>query len=380
MITTIRAGETLLGDLTFAAMTSSVERVNRGEHGVEDGMNVALVRMMRVMRRGALMKRLRAIGLAAALLLACGLWGCASGGASSPASSGSGASSGGEAVQESQESQEPQQAESEFIYPWVVSKATHSNASGLVQEYAYEYDDAGRLVSITGLQEEIVGYNERGIRKVALTYDADGRLSSIEPGTYRSGSYSIEYDSDGRAVRVAHEWTEEGRMPNAGANAYVTDYSYGADGELTASQSTYTVEGAVEESVSRAYSATADAGYDGMAESDGAPPLVEWKDGQVMAGNGIGTGSIGKFDAHGNLVSATGGTDGTVTYEYEQIKVKRGEWRPSALSNPTLRTFAWDDLSTVNYKEFFPPQLTAADEARVLGADTIEQEPATGGE
>ena len=304
--------------------------------------------------------------LAVAALLAVGLWGCAGGGASPSTQTGNSATSSSEVAEETQA------AESETIYPWVVVRQARSDG----RVYAYDYDEAGRLVSITGQQEELVGYNERGVLSVALSYDADGNLAGIEPGTYLTGEVSIDYGPDGRVSRVAREWTEAGRMPNAGANAYVTDYAYGADGELASSQSTYTVEGTVTESAGREYSAAADKGYDGKATSDGAPPLVEWKDGQVMAGNGVGAGSVGELDAHGNLASATEGLDGKVTFEYAQIAVKRGEWRPSALSNPTLRTFAWDGLSNVNYTWFFPPQLTAADEARVLEADTIEQEPA----
>lgn len=313
------------------------------------------------------MKPSKVIGLAAAALLAVGLWGCAGGGASPSTQAGSSATSSSEVAEGAQV------AESETIYPWVVVRQARSDG----RVYAYDYDEAGRLVSITGQQEELVGYNERGVLSVALSYDADGNLAGIAPGTFLTGEVSIDYGSDGRVSRVAREWTEAGRMPNAGANAYVTDYAYGSDGELASSQSTYTVEGAVTDSASREYSADADKGYDGKATSDGTPPLVEWKDGQVMAGNGIGTGSVGELDAHGNLVSATEGLDGKVTYEYAQIAVKRGDWRPSALSNPTLRTFAWDGLSNVNYTWFFPPQLTAADEARVLEADTIDQEPSS---
>ena len=136
----------------------------------------------------------------------------------------------------------------------------------------YAYDEAGRLVSLEDPDDNITTYSYNGANEVVteesptgglttMTYDLDGDvLSTVDPDGHE---ITYSYDADNEVT--GETWVN----PAGGTPLDVFDYTYNADGELTAVsddnsayQYTYNADGEETSQARRRLARLADGDFD----------------------------------------------------------------------------------------------------------------------
>ncbi len=211
----------------------------------------------------------------------------------------------------------------EYYYAWVVSKSvddTNPYGENTRTDYSYEYDTSGRLFRITG------HINGGDTDVMLLSYDDEGHLTGVT-SSKKNSRVERTYDDNGILKSVE---TEE--------NGQKTKRTYHSkDGNITS------IEDGQDYSKSYKYKNGRVFGISVKDHESETELKIREEEGLIVEISAEGKKSATcEYDEYGNLTKISdpdnilGEGAGTKTYEYKQIRVRRGSWEPNEYSNPTV--------------------------------------------
>lgn len=276
--------------------------------------------------------------------------------------------------------------ENERAYPWVIDSAvTYDGDGSLVKTSAYEYDERGRLVSISFNETDanpINGWSNGYL----LSYDDAGRLvQELESPT--EGVVTNEYDDSGRCVRRVNNEI------NQGYESFDTLFEFDDEGRLT-NASGYSPSPAPEQgapewnrSVSFTYAQGALSGVSYVDRfsaiqgretgGDGDYHFEYNESGQCIAASGIGTEMwTFIYDDFGNLVECSDRQGRTTYLTYRQIEVSRSSFIPTQYSNPSAAGVVLGGYSveSTGWSPLVPITLPDSEIERIMSPTSFAQE------
>ena len=211
----------------------------------------------------------------------------------------------------------------EFYYVRVVNKSvddTNPYGENTKTNYDYEYDESGRLFRITG---HINGGDTDVIR---LSYDDEGHLTGVT-SSKRKNRFEYKYSDDGILKSVDTE-----------ADGKKSSHTYTSkDGNITGCK-----DGEGKEKTYQ-YKNGRVSGIEVEEEGKSTELKIKEENGLIVEVSCEGKqAAICEYDQYGNMTKISdadnilGEGAGTKTYEYKQIRVKRGSWKPNEYTNPTV--------------------------------------------